>query len=113
MGADEKDLRQFLYNNVYSLIRWRKLREDFYIYKGGICDMCGIYIIRRPRRATFNVHHITELTADNYKDDYITYNYNNLMLLHVECHNKIHNRYQKNEIIADDKINFKDRQLKL
>ena len=71
-------------DRFYNSTRWRKLsklvaEKHFYI-----CDICG----RAAKR--YIVHHKIKLTADNINNPDIALNENNLQLLCLECHTKLH-----------------------
>lgn len=68
----------------------------------GVCQICQELVIDSPE-----VHHIIELTADNYMNPEISLNPELLITTHKECHNKKHNRFclLKN-IIVDDNLNI-------
>lgn len=101
--------REFLYQHVYSKPLWKKTRLDIYNKKNGICGLCGGFILPIKGKPSYNVHHIIELSKNNYTDPKITYHEDNLMLLHQECHNKIHKRFQSVSMIKNDVIDFDNR----
>lgn len=101
--------REFLYHKVYSTKRWKKLRLEIYNQSNGICEYCNTFITPIKGKPSYNVHHIVELTKNNYMLEEITYNRANLQLLHQECHNKIHSRFESVSMIKKGIINFEDR----
>lgn len=64
---------------IYHTTRWRKLRQVYYEHQHGICEHC-----QQPGDL---VDHIEEITTDNVDDPFITYNWDNLQLLCIPCHN--------------------------
>lgn len=76
---------------VYATRRWRSLR----LYKldhSPLCEMCE----REGRvRAAVDVHHRVSfmITTDPDRRCELAYDYDNLMSLCKECHQKIHNAY--------------------
>lgn len=67
-------------DKIYHTQRWRKLRQAYYNSQYGICEWC-----REPGDI---VDHIIEITKENIEDPFITYNWENLQLLCLSCHNK-------------------------
>ncbi|WP_270638697.1 HNH endonuclease [Megamonas funiformis] len=51
------------------------------------------------------VHHKVPLTPKNIDDPYITCGWDNLMLLCIECHNKIHSK-ERRRMLFDDNGNL-------
>lgn len=82
-------------NNLYTSTAFRKLRQELMITRAsadGIlrCEYCHEPIIRDCECIA---HHKTEVTAANLNNPEITLNPENLMLVHLACHNKIHDRF--------------------
>lgn len=82
-------------SEFYTSTEWRKLRQMLMnerVNEQGeiICAECGKPIIK-----TFDciAHHITEITAYNLNDPSVTLNPDNILLVHMSCHNTIHNRF--------------------
>lgn len=76
--------------SFYASEEWQKFRIAIIIERGLRCEHCG-QIVLKPEELT--VHHIIELTPENVHDVMISLNPENVMLVHHECHNKIHNRF--------------------
>jgi hypothetical protein len=57
-----------------------------------ICDHCGKPIFRKYDCI---LHHKIELTEANVHDTSISLNESNIMVVHFDCHNEIHNRFGK------------------
>jgi len=68
--------------DFYNSRRWRKTSKYIKTIKYGICEKCG--------GVGTEVHHIIHLNDANIDDYNISLNPDNLMLLCVPCHNKIH-----------------------
>lgn len=79
--------------DFYNSRRWRKTSRYIKTIRYGICEKCG--------DPGTEVHHIIHLNDANIDDYNISLNPDNLMLLCVPCHNKIHGG---NEI--SDEIEF-------
>lgn len=82
---------------VYKTKRWEQLRAFVIGRDRNICRRCNRLIVGRA-----DVHHIIDLTVDNYTNDAIAFNPDNLLTLHQECHNDIHKRFGKRTIVSDD-----------
>lgn len=76
----------------YNSMRWRKCAKAFARSKLYICEMCHNRTVARKgsEEQRFIVHHKVPLTPQNINNPDIAYNWDNLMLLCLECHNKIH-----------------------
>lgn len=89
----------------YSSGAWKSLREQIRKRDKEICQYCGKMIKNKGI-----VHHIKEITPDNINDPNITLNPDNLILVHDECHKKIHKKgfakKDKKESIVDDELNI-------
>ena len=90
---------RYTLENFYQSREWEKCRklviaeritEDGYT----MCEYCGKPIIR-----SYDIigHHKVELTEDNVNDAEISINPDNIMLLHLTCHNKIHEKFGKKQ----------------
>jgi len=84
--------------NIYTTKLWKKNRIAYAMSKYCLCERCGqpIYMsgasdyIPKENRVKGIVHHKIYLTDNNYTNDDIAYNWDNLELLCLECHNKEH-----------------------
>ncbi len=90
---------------VYHSQRWKNqvrpavIRRDKYI-----CYFCGKLILNR-----LDVHHIIELTEENYTDENIAFGLDNLVSSHKKCHDIHHHRFSpmlEKETIVDDDLNI-------
>lgn len=83
-------------NNFYKSKEWKSLVEILKIKransKDGIlyCEHCGKPILKKYDCIG---HHKEELTEENVNDINISLNEDNIMLIHFNCHNDIHNRF--------------------
>lgn len=80
---------------------WERTRREYIKTTNGLCERCqglGIY------RAGKIVHHRIPLTEENVKDESISLNFENLMLVCHECHEEIHKGKQRFMWRADGKI---------
>lgn len=82
--ARHKDLQIF-----YASDTWRKFRMGIIAERGLRCEYCGE---RVAHARELMLHHIEELTIDNYQDAMISLNPDNVQVVHHTCHNKIHPR---------------------
>lgn len=80
--------------HFYSRREWTELRrniiEDRAVNGVVYCEHCGKPILDLSK---VHAHHIQELTEDNVQDVNISLNPDNIMLVHHECHNEIHERW--------------------
>lgn len=77
---------------IYKSSRWKNLRYEIYKRDLGLCYFCGKGVLKK-----FVIHHKIELNDDNYHDENISFNPDNLVLCHNKCHEKHHNRALNNE----------------
>lgn len=86
------------HKKIYKTKRWQKVRKAVIFRDKGICYFCGKLISGRA-----NVHHLVELTDQNYLDENIAFGMDNLVTCHHECHNEYHERFGlKPSIVQDD-----------
>jgi len=76
--------------SFYASEKWQKFRMSIIAERGLKCEYCG-KIVAIPGELT--LHHIKELTPENVNDYNISLNPDNVLVVHHECHNKIHNRF--------------------
>ena len=76
--------------SFYASAAWINFRAVIISERGLICEHCGKPILKE-RDA--HVHHIIELTPENVHDATISLNPDNALLVHSECHDKIHKRF--------------------
>ena len=78
----------------YNSDEWKIFRQQIILSrrKNGvvICENCGKMIVISKH---MQVHHIIELTEDNYKDAHISLNPDNVKVWCHICHNKHHKRF--------------------
>lgn len=67
--------------------QWRKTREDYAHYAGGLCEVCWSKGLVTPGEI---VHHKIPITPENINDPEITLSWSNLQLVCRDCHGKIH-----------------------
>lgn len=65
---------------VYKTKYWQKFRAGYFAAHNGMCERC-------PNPGVV-LHHIEELTLENYTNPAIVYGDDNLMLLCWSCHEK-------------------------
>lgn len=71
----------------YTSAAWEKCRKAYAKSVGGLCEVCLSKGIYTPGKI---VHHKIHITPENINDPNITLNWDNLCLVCVQCHNKIH-----------------------
>lgn len=71
----------------YKSAKWRKCRQSFIAHRisedGGLCEICH-------DKTGLIIHHKEKLTPDNIDDPDIALNFDNLMYVCLDCHNKVH-----------------------
>lgn len=84
--------------SVYKSKAWKDIRINYARSKNCLCERCNkpIYMTgvsnytSKDKRVKGIVHHKIHLDETNFLDDSIAYDYNNLELLCIYCHNKEH-----------------------
>lgn len=71
----------------YSSKQWKKCRDAYVKYKGGLCEKCFEKGIYSPAEI---VHHKIHITPDNVEIPEITLSPSNLMLVCRKCHAEEH-----------------------
>lgn len=83
---------------VYKTTRWKKVREQVIKRDKDICYFCHKLILKKR-----TIHHLEELNEDNYQDESIAYNLDNLVECHPSCHDYHHERFgYKHSIVNYD-----------
>lgn len=78
-------LQAFYSSDVWITFRLRLIAE-----RGNLCEHCGQFI---ADATDITAHHIIELTPENVHNHLISLNSANVMLVHSDCHNQIHQRF--------------------
>lgn len=76
-------------NEFYQCKEWIDLMRSIRLERGNVCEFCGRPIVNAYDSIG---HHKIELNSRNYKDINVSLNPDNIMLVHLSCHNKIHNK---------------------
>ena len=92
----------------YASNQWKQCRQSYIQSVNGLCERC---LKDGKLTAGLELHHIKELTPNNISDSNITLNWDNLILLCHDCHDKEHKRYQRAETIRDGLVFTEDGQL--
>ncbi len=74
----------------YASEKWQIFRMLIINQRGLRCEYCEQLV---TKSSELTLHHIKELTPENVHDVTISLNPDNIMVVHHECHNKIHNRF--------------------
>ncbi|MEI7667447.1 MAG: hypothetical protein WCI62_00445 [Erysipelotrichaceae bacterium] len=88
--AKYKTLSDFYKSPEWITLRKRLMVERSTPEKGLLCQKCHEPILKDPECIA---HHIIELTPMNVNDVKISLNPNNILLVHHQCHNQIHERF--------------------
>ena len=91
---------------VYKTARWKKIRQAVIDRDKDICYFCHRLILKRR-----TIHHLQELNEENWNDEEIAYNLDNLVECHDDCHNIWHERwgYKSSVVNADLSIDYSKR----
>lgn len=76
--------------SFYASEAWQKFRLVIISQRRLRCEHCGERVVKAKE---LTLHHIKELTPENVHDTSISLNPDNVLLVHHECHNKIHKRF--------------------
>lgn len=77
--------------SFYASEKWQRFRMLIINERGLRCQHCGSFV---SRSSELTLHHSeTELTPENVADASISLNPDNVLIVHHDCHNKIHNRF--------------------
>lgn len=74
---------------------WKKCRAAYKKSVGGICEECWK---KGKVKHADEVHHIIKLNDKNVSDPRISLNFNNLMALCEECHDKKHTKGKRYKV---------------
>jgi len=83
---------------VYDRRAWRRCRAAYAKSVGGLCERCKA---KGLIKAGVIVHHKIYLNEDNKNDPSVVYNFENLELLCLECHNDEHG-WRKRRYVVDE-----------
>lgn len=75
---------------VYKNPKWEQIRKAVIDRDRDICYFCGKLILKRR-----TIHHLIEIDENNYGDEDIAFNLDNLVECHADCHNAYHERFGK------------------
>lgn len=89
---------KYFQKRVYKDPRWKYIREAVINRDRDICYFCGKLILKKR-----TIHHLNEIDENNYSDENIAFNLDNLVEVHEECHNLHHKAFgYKDTIVNDD-----------
>ena len=91
---------------VYKTARWKKIRQAVIDRDKDICYFCHRLILKRR-----TIHHLQELNEENWNDEEVAYNLDNLVECHDDCHNWHHKRwgYKESVVNTDLSIDYSKR----
>ena len=91
---------------VYKTTRWKKIRQAVIDRDKDICYFCHRLILKRR-----TIHHLQELSEENWNDEEVAYNLDNLVECHDDCHNIHHKRwgYKESVVNTDLSIDYSKR----
>jgi predicted kinase len=76
--------------SFYASQEWQTFRMIIINQRGLKCEHCNEIV---SKSSELTLHHTIELTPENVHDAMISLNPELIMVVHHECHNKIHNRF--------------------
>ena len=82
----------------YNSKAWKKTSKAFAASKFFLCEKCG--------HEGYIVHHIKYLSLQNINDPAVTLEWDNLMYLCLECHNRIHGKEEDRTMQWDEDGNL-------
>ena len=85
MKTDKNKTYHERYQQFYNSREWRDLRNYKFAMADGLCELCRK---NGKVKAAREIHHIVPIEIDYSK----RLDYDNLIALCSDCHNKIHNR---------------------
>ena len=86
-------------SNFYKSKEWERCRKAYIAKVGGLCEDCLEKGIFTPGVI---VHHKIPLTPERMKDESLMYGFDNLRLLCIDCHNKIHFKRTGKRYVVDE-----------
>ena len=86
---------------VYKSPRWEKLRQEVINRDRDICYFCKRIILKKR-----TIHHIIELSEENYSDENIAFNLDNLVECHKYCHDIHHDRLSKRTLVDNANLDI-------
>lgn len=91
---------------VYKTARWKKIRQAVIDRDKDICYFCHRLILKRR-----TIHHLQELNEENWNDEEVAYNLDNLVECHADCHDWHHARfgYKASIVNTDLSIDYSKR----
>lgn len=97
---------KYYQSQVYKNPRWKYIRQEVIRRDRDICFFCGKLILKHRI-----IHHKKEINEENFCDENIAFDLDNLVECHHECHNRHHHVYGYRDTIVNDDltINYEKR----
>jgi len=92
---------KYYQEKVYKNPRWKYVRKAVIERDRDICYFCGKLILKKR-----TIHHLQEIDENNYSDENIAFNLENLVEVHDECHCLHHQMFGYKQSIVDDDLNI-------
>lgn len=92
---------RYYQKRVYKDPRWKYIRKAVIQRDKDICYFCHKLILKRR-----TIHHLQEIDENNYSDENIAFNLENLVEVHEECHALHHNMFGYKQSIVDEDLNI-------
>lgn len=90
---------KYYQKRVYKDPRWKYVREAVIHRDRDICYFCGKLILKHR-----TIHHLQEIDENNYSDENIAFNLDNLVEVHEECHSAHHQMFGYKDSIVNDNL---------
>ena len=83
---------------IYNSKAWKQIRYGYALYRNCKCERCqrAVYVtgindyLPKEKRLRYIVHHKRYINELNKNDDEVVYDWDNLELLCIDCHNDEH-----------------------
>lgn len=86
----------------YGSRAWKKCRAEYKKKVGGLCERC---LAKGRVEAGYIVHHKQYVNPDNIQDPSVLFNFDNLELLCMNCHNEEHGaRKKRYRVLPDGRV---------
>ena len=96
LGINRNNRRDYtktksMFQKVYQSMKWRRLRATK-LRNNPLCEDC---LLENRVTPTQEIHHIIPFYVDNEINLKLAYDYDNLVSLCIECHDKRHQKMKK------------------
>lgn len=89
------------HKKLYKTKRWQMTRQAVIDRDKDICFFCGRLILERR-----TIHHKEEVNEENWLDESVAYNLDNLVECHADCHDYHHERFGFKKTIVNKDLSI-------